>query len=86
MIEKMVIQAARKAMLDNIDALDEKTLKKELRTHLENEFQLEDILNSLEDYLDIRIEVGPESIPYKNVFEEVKSKLQQIKENRGYEL
>lgn len=47
MIERMVINTARKAMLDNICALDKKTLQRELERHLKLEFKYKDELDQL---------------------------------------
>ena len=51
MIEKMLLNSVRKAMLDNIEALDIKTLQKELKKHLQNEFMLEDALKEVRKYI-----------------------------------
>ena len=47
MIEKMIINNARKAMLENITALDKKTLQRELESHLKLEFKYKDELDQL---------------------------------------
>lgn len=47
MIEKMVINNCRKAMLDNITALDKKTLQQELESHLKLEFAYKDEIDRL---------------------------------------
>jgi len=59
----MLIDNARKAMLDNITALDKKTLQQELESHLKLEFEYKDeterlnniineFVDDIEDYLD----------------------------------
>ncbi len=45
MLEKMIINSARKAMLENITALDKKTLQRELESHLKLEFKYKDELD-----------------------------------------
>ena len=47
MLEKMLINTARKAMLENITALDKKTLQRELETHLKLEFKYKDEVDNL---------------------------------------
>ncbi len=44
---KMLIGNARKAMLDNITALDKKTLQRELESHLKLEFEYKDEIERL---------------------------------------
>lgn len=58
MLEKILINNARKAMLDNITALDKKTLQRELESHLKLEFKYKDeannlnnIINEIQDFL-----------------------------------
>lgn len=48
MIEKMLINGARKAMLDNINALNKTMLQQELKEHLIKEFELQDKLKQIE--------------------------------------
>lgn len=48
MIEKMLINGARKAMLDNIKSLDKTMLQRELKEHLQKEFELQDKLKQIE--------------------------------------
>lgn len=43
----MIINSARKAMLDNITALDKETLQRELESHLKLEFKYKDELDRL---------------------------------------
>ena len=59
MLEKMIINSARKAMLENITALDKKTLQRKLESHLKLEFKYKDELdqltnnwNELEEFLE----------------------------------
>ena len=55
----IIINSARKAMLDNITALDKQTLQRELESHLKLEFKYKDELeqltnnwNELEEFLE----------------------------------
>lgn len=52
---KMLISNARKAMLDNIEALDKKTLQKELKKSLQEQFRLNNIIDDKKERQDIAI-------------------------------
>lgn len=52
MIEDRVLQMARKAMLDNVEALSVEDLQKELRSHLQKEFDLIDRNKKFTKFLD----------------------------------
>ena len=51
MIEKLLINNCRKAMLDNITALDKKTLQRELESHLKLEFKYKDEVDNLNNII-----------------------------------
>lgn len=51
MIEDKVLQMARTAMLDNVEALSVEELQKELRSHLQKEFALVDKNRKYESFL-----------------------------------
>ena len=52
MIEKILINNARTAMLENICALDKKTLQRELESHLKLEFKYKDEVDKLKNIID----------------------------------
>lgn len=48
-VEKTLIRNCQKAMLDGVDSLDNKTLKRELKKHLQEKFELEDKIDKAEE-------------------------------------
>ena len=52
LFRNIIINSARKAMLDNIEALSKKDLQKELKEHLQKEFELEDKTKKQKEVLD----------------------------------
>lgn len=52
MIEDKVLQMARNAMLDNIEALSIEELRSELKKHLQNEFDEVDKNKRFKEFLD----------------------------------
>ena len=81
MLEKMIINSARKAMLENITALDKKTLQRELESHLKLEFKYKDELdqltnnwNELEEWLKDLFEKGYDIKLVLDKMKEIKEK------------
>lgn len=48
-VEKTLIRNCQRAMLDGVDSLDNKTLKRELKKHLQEKFELEDKIYKAEE-------------------------------------
>lgn len=90
-IEKMLINNSRKAMLDNINALDKKTLQRQLESHLKLEFKYKDevdrlnnIINGMEDFFKYAYdnEVKPLNDRKISVWTICLDKLKELKENK----
>ena len=56
---EMLISNARKAMLDNITALDKKTLQQELESHLKLEFAYKDEMDRLKEEIKTLYKYAP---------------------------
>ena len=65
---KMLIGNARKAMLDNITALDKKTLQRELKSHLKLEFEYRDEIERLNNIIE-ELEKASDEIFHKYPYE-----------------
>ena len=64
LFRNIIINSARKAMLDKIEALSKKDLQKELKEHLQKEFELEDktkkqkeVLDKIKEYCNHKLEM-----------------------------
>ncbi len=55
-IETLLVNNAKKAMLDGVDSLDENTLKKELKKHLSEQFEAEDRLKEIRELIEKELE------------------------------